>query len=46
LEGALGKSIAAAKMEFVVSDPERVAQYEALIPAQRKKRKPKPAPAA
>jgi len=44
LEGALMKIIAAAGLQFGVTDPERAAQYAALIPAKPKKRKPKPQP--
>jgi len=44
VEAALMKIIAAAELEFAVKQPERVAQYKALVPAKAKKRKPKPAP--
>jgi len=40
LEQGLMKVIAAAELEFVESDPARVAQYQALIPARPKRKKP------
>jgi hypothetical protein len=44
VEAGLMKLIAAAEMQFVVADPERVALYKALVPARSKKRKPRPTP--
>ncbi|MFH2007112.1 MAG: hypothetical protein ABI333_11045 [bacterium] len=43
VEAALMRVIAAAELEFVESDPERVRQYQALIPAKPKKKPPKTA---
>lgn len=45
VEGALMKIIAAAGLEFARTDPERVAQYAALIPSKPKRRKQQPQPA-
>lgn len=41
LEAALLKIIGAAELELVFTDPERMKQYQELIPARPKKKKPK-----
>ncbi len=42
VESALETLIAAAELEFAVENPERAAEYAALIPTKRARRKPKP----